>query len=207
MVLTDVVGENNNAVDVLQSPNREVDDPNVGTSAATATTAASSSCNTNRTSFTNSGTTMMRNHPTTRAITTMPLTSNSVMNTTTDDEMETPPLVSHGGVTDRNYNKNLIHRSHRNHSNNNNSGNHHHHHPVTADAMNPRTTSHPKNDTTTNSHHQNQTIRYPVREVHFFIPGLQDPIVINPMVSLYAIVLLWSVVIWTIGTFCLLYGG
>lgn len=200
MVLTDVVGENNNAVDVLQSPNHEVDDPNVGTSAATATTAASSSCNTNRTSFTNSGTTMMRNQPTTTA---MPLTSNSVMNTTTDDEMETPPLASHGGVTDRNYNKNLIHRSHRNHSNNNNSGNHHHHHPVTADAMNPRTTSHPENDTTTKSRHQNQTIRYPLREVQFFIPGLQDPIVINPMVSLYAIVLLWSVVIWTIGTFCL----
>jgi hypothetical protein len=42
--------------------------------------------------------------------------------------------------------------------------------------------------------------KYPIRELRFRIPGLVDPIVINPMVSLVAVALLWGVVIYTIGT-------
>jgi hypothetical protein len=43
--------------------------------------------------------------------------------------------------------------------------------------------------------------KYPIRELQFRIPGLVDPIVINPMVTLVAVALLWGVVIYTIGTF------
>jgi hypothetical protein len=42
--------------------------------------------------------------------------------------------------------------------------------------------------------------KYPIRELRFYIPGLLDPIVFNPMVSLLAVGLLWGVVIYTIGT-------
>lgn len=43
--------------------------------------------------------------------------------------------------------------------------------------------------------------KYPIREIKFRIPGLVDPIVINPMVTLVAVALLWGVVIYTIGTY------
>lgn len=42
--------------------------------------------------------------------------------------------------------------------------------------------------------------KYPIREMKFRIPGLVDPIVINPMVALVAVALLWGVVVYTIGT-------
>jgi hypothetical protein len=42
--------------------------------------------------------------------------------------------------------------------------------------------------------------KYPIRELRFYIPGLQDPIVFNPMVTLLAVGLLWSVATYAIGT-------
>jgi hypothetical protein len=42
--------------------------------------------------------------------------------------------------------------------------------------------------------------KYPIRELRFYIPGLQDPIVFNPMVTLLAVGLLWGVAAYAIGT-------
>jgi hypothetical protein len=42
--------------------------------------------------------------------------------------------------------------------------------------------------------------KYPIRELRFYIPGLQDPIVFNPVVTLLAVGLLWGVATYAIGT-------
>jgi hypothetical protein len=43
--------------------------------------------------------------------------------------------------------------------------------------------------------------KYPIREFQFYIPGLDDPIVFNPMVTLIGVGLLWGVVVYTMGKF------
>jgi hypothetical protein len=43
--------------------------------------------------------------------------------------------------------------------------------------------------------------KYPIREFQFYIPGLEDPIVFNPMVTLIGVGLLWGVVVYTMGKF------
>jgi hypothetical protein len=186
MLHTTDAGEN--ASVALPSNHRTMTDSNhvneFGTSAATATTTTSSSCNTHTTSLTNSGT-MIRNRPTTMT-STMALTSTAALHST--DDIETPqPLPPWTlNTTERTYNtKSSIHH------NNDIRSNHSHNNSIE--------TTNPSN--TANENNQNDSLRYPLREIQFYIHGLQDPIVINPMVSLYAIVLLWSVVIWTIGTY------
>jgi hypothetical protein len=40
-------------------------------------------------------------------------------------------------------------------------------------------------------------LKYPVREYHFNIPGTQEKIALNPVVTLIAVVGLWGIVAWT----------
>lgn len=42
-------------------------------------------------------------------------------------------------------------------------------------------------------------LKYPVREWILTLPGLHDPIALNPVVSMLAIVSLWGLVLWTAG--------
>ena len=176
---TDAIPSNHHITD---SNHHLHDFHNNGTSAATATT-TNSSCNTNTTSFTNSSSMMIRNRPSTTTAA-MPLIS-----TSSTSDVETPQVVPQWKSninTDLNFNKGITHR---------NNGSSYSSHPM--NTTNPS----PNNDKDNgNNINDSNATRYPVREIQFYIRGLQDPIVINPMVSLYAIVLLWSVVIWTIGT-------
>jgi hypothetical protein len=43
-------------------------------------------------------------------------------------------------------------------------------------------------------------LTYPLREWQFKVPGLQDPIALNPAVTLIGVLFLWSIVIWSSGT-------
>jgi hypothetical protein len=171
------------------------------TAATTASTVNSSgynngNSNTNATLLTNTGT-IIRSQPSTT------MTSNPPR--ITDDSREMPldqHVLPHWtppeSTADKLYNKDTIHYRNKN-----------------STKLNPTTNNNSFVDTTTNpishtnqrntSNDNNETTRYPVREIQFYIHGLQDPIVINPMVSLYAIVLLWSMVIWTTGTLRLVY--
>jgi hypothetical protein len=116
---------------------------------------------------------MIRNRPSTMAA----MTSTTSALPTDDNNVETPHWTTtiNEDVHDK---KSSINRTDHNHPTDNN-----------------------RNSSTNNSNNSDDnTKRYPVREIQIYIRGLQDPIVINPMVSFYAILILWSVVIWTIGT-------
>ena len=173
---------------------------NNGTSAATTmtnTTTQSGTTNTTTdTSVTNAGT-MIRNRPST---TVTPASMSAVRRTTDDDNdndnNDVERSVRATSVEDMNYinihKRGAVHRRNPNHNNMNTSS------PNSIQNSRHNENDDDDDDAVDNENHN--TTRYPVREIQFYIRGLQDPIVINPMVSLYAIVVLWSVVIWTIGT-------
>jgi hypothetical protein len=43
-------------------------------------------------------------------------------------------------------------------------------------------------------------LKYPVREWIVTLPGMNDAIALNPVVTLIGVVLLWGLVVWTTGT-------
>lgn len=43
--------------------------------------------------------------------------------------------------------------------------------------------------------------KYPVRESTFTISGMNDRVAVNPVVTLMAIIVLWSIVVWCTGKF------
>jgi hypothetical protein len=162
---------------------------NSNATSATTTTSMTNTTNSSNTgsitnntaSVTHSGT-MIRNRPSTTAMTAS--TSSVILPTDEDDNnVETPYWTTTGEDNVRYSKKSAVNLNDPNHITYNNR----------SISLN-NTTKDNKND-------NDNTKRYPVREVQFYIHGLQDPIVMNPMVSFYAILILWSVVIWTIGTF------